>query len=171
MAHIISLLTLVSLHVKDMEELPSPEGRSNLERTNISHHCKRRADHPGFWNRLHAWWHLPALVIAVVLFTSLMLLLDQRKFPVNEPRPGSHSNTWTHYSLQQSDVTTMISAGLTAIRLLSASWHLLSAWRCAYILLEKDGLSLYQLSNMVSNQIPVKPSTSNKEGDHTPGLL
>jgi hypothetical protein len=93
-----------------------------------------------------------------------MLLLDQKKFRVNEPWPWSHSGTWTHYSLQQSDITTMISAGLLATRLLCASWHLLSAWRCAYILLERDGLSLHQLSNMISNQIPVKPPIGNKRG-------
>jgi hypothetical protein len=156
--------------IYQMEELLSLEERSNLEQMNTSHQCRRRADHSGFWNRLHAWWHLPAHVTAVMLFTSLMMLLDQKKFRVHDSRPWSQPGTWTHYSLQQSDVTTMISAGLLATRLLCASWHLLSAWRCAYILLEKDGLSLHQLSSMVSNQVPVKPPIGNKRSSSYPWL-
>jgi len=53
-----------------------------------------------------------------------------------------------------SDITTMVTAGLVLLRIVSNSWAAMSAWRCAFIMLETDGLSLLQFQRTVSWRIP-----------------
>jgi len=57
-----------------------------------------------------------------------------------------------HY-LQTSDVATAIAAGLVLVRITTASWSSMVAWRCVYILLEKDRLDLRQLNTIISWKI------------------
>jgi len=48
----------------------------------------------------------------------------------------------------------MVTARLVLLRIVSNSWAAMSAWRCAFIMLETDGLSLLQFQRTVSWRIP-----------------
>lgn len=56
-------------------------------------------------------------------------------------------------SLEASDVTTAISTAVVIIRLITTAWTTTVAWRCAFILLETDGVTLLQFNRVVSWRI------------------
>ncbi|KAF8252044.1 hypothetical protein K440DRAFT_658311 [Wilcoxina mikolae CBS 423.85] len=56
-------------------------------------------------------------------------------------------------SLRASDVTTTISAAVVVVRLITTAWTTTVAWRCAFILLEIDGVTLLQFHRVVSWRI------------------
>jgi len=55
--------------------------------------------------------------------------------------------------LYASDVTTTISAAVVVVRLITTAWTTTVAWRCAFILLETDGVTLLQFNRIVSWRI------------------
>ena len=113
------------------------------------HKCTRRADDESLGDRLWAWYLLPLHLTSAVIFTAVMVfVVNNRNYPVCE-----NEENWWHSllscGLAQSDVTSLISAALVLIRLLTSAWFTISAWRGTYILLEKRGMTLWEMSSMV----------------------
>ncbi|KAH8685409.1 hypothetical protein BGZ60DRAFT_466204 [Tricladium varicosporioides] len=61
------------------------------------------------------------------------------------------------FKLRVSDVTTLISAALIVVKLLVGAWTGAIVWTCVFILLEKRGLSLGQITRIMSFNIPPVP--------------
>jgi hypothetical protein len=78
----------------------------------------------------------------------MVSVVNNRDYPVCDD-----AETWWRSllicGLTQSDVTSLISVALVLIRLVTSAWFAVSAWRGVYILLEKRGMTLTQVSNMV----------------------
>jgi hypothetical protein len=122
-----------------------------------THICHYRKDDRGFANFLWAWYILPLHIIVASVFTFIMIyVLNHRHLNI-----CTGSISWieglSKCGLQQSDVTSLISAALVVTRLLTAAWFTTSTWRGIYILLEKEGLTLSQLSNMTVYHFPGLP--------------
>ncbi|XTI86394.1 hypothetical protein V2W45_1341297 [Cenococcum geophilum] len=68
------------------------------------------------------------------------------------------------FKLKVSDVTTLVSTGLTIVRLLVGAWAGTIMWNCAFILLEKrpGGLTLPQLNRIMTFNVPPIPRSSTK---------
>lgn len=115
----------------------------------IHHRCIRRADDSTLADYLWAWYLLPLHLISALAFTVIMVsVLDNRNYPVCD-NGDSWWRSLLNCGLAQSDVTSLISAALVLIRLVTSAWFTVSAWRGTYILLEKRGMTLAQMSNMV----------------------
>jgi hypothetical protein len=119
------------------------------EYADSQHRCTRRADDCTLADRVWAWYLLPLHLISALAFTAIMVfVINNRNYPVCD-----NEDTWLHSllncGLAQSDVTSLISAALVLIRLVTSAWFTTSAWRGTYILLEKRGMTLAQMSNMV----------------------
>jgi hypothetical protein len=119
------------------------------EYADSQHRCTRRADDFTLADRVWAWYLLPLHLISALAFTAIMVfVINNRNYPVCD-----NEDTWLHSllncGLAQSDVTSLISAALVLIRLVTSAWFTTSAWRGTYILLEKRGMTLAQMSNMV----------------------
>lgn len=91
----------------------------------------------------HAFWPLALQTTFSIILAAVTLefvdggIFDStsRRLKITQP-DGSISHL--SYALLQTDVTTAISAGLTAIRFFGGLW---TVRRCIFILLEKDGLT------------------------------
>lgn len=118
---------------------------SNDQRTEVSTSTFRRY--------LNAWWMiLLHVVLTVVLSVLALLVVDRRKFLVNgQKRAKSLEGSWLLY---QSDMTTIISAALVAVRLSAASWLTLAKYRSMFMQLEKVGMTLEQISNALRYGFP-----------------
>jgi hypothetical protein len=115
----------------------------------IHHRCIRRVDDSTLADHLWAWYLLPLHLISALAFTVIMVsVINNRNYPICD-----NGDSWwcslLSCGLAQSDVTSLISTALVLIRLVTSAWFTLSAWRGTYILLEKRGMTLAQMSNMV----------------------
>ncbi|KAF2869415.1 hypothetical protein BDV95DRAFT_498212 [Massariosphaeria phaeospora] len=63
------------------------------------------------------------------------------------------------FKLKVADVTTLISTALTIIRIIVQAWVGTIMWNCAFILLEKRGLTLPQVNRIMSFNIPPIPKS------------
>ncbi|KAF3392052.1 hypothetical protein DPV78_010277 [Talaromyces pinophilus] len=84
-----------------------------------------------------------ALVVAVLVATKLngykALAYDwQSRF-----QPGNN------YVLRVSDITTLLSAATTVINFFGGMWTGLIAWRCVFLLLQNDGLTVNRISSIL----------------------
>ena len=52
--------------------------------------------------------------------------------------------------LEANDITTVVSAAILVLRIITGAWTSQSAWRCALILLEIQGITLEQFNRMIS---------------------
>ena len=52
--------------------------------------------------------------------------------------------------LEANDITTVVSAAILVLRIITGAWTSQSAWRCAFILLEIQGITLEQFNRMIS---------------------
>jgi hypothetical protein len=113
------------------------------------HRCYRRKDDHTLGDRLWAWYLLPLHLISALLFTAIMVfVVNNRNYPIcNDGDPWWRA--MLHCGLTQSDVTSLISFALVLMRLITSAWFTTSAWRGTYILLEKRGMTLTQMRNMV----------------------
>lgn len=71
--------------------------------------------------------------------------------------PSSSPNKiWgeTRFKLRVSDVTTLISAAMTVIKLLVGGWTGTIIWNCIFLLLEGTGLTLAQINRITTYYIP-----------------
>lgn len=62
--------------------------------------------------------------------------------------------------LYQTQVAGLLSLGLIFIRLVAGSWSALLAWRIAFILLEKRGITLAELAHLTNFRVPILPGRS-----------
>lgn len=91
------------------------------------------------------------LILTIVITILILLLLPGRIARSNlYPEIVGVHGTW----LNVSDITTIISAVLTVIRLPITSWSGTVAWRCGFLLMEKGNIDLRQLNWMVSWKMP-----------------
>lgn len=107
-------------------------------------------------------WHVPILhlLISVATVVGMILLLDGYLAQEGDARnPWEFVNEYDAgggwYRLRVSEVTTVISTAMVAVKILATSWATASIWRCAFILLEKGGLELNRLSRLMSWGLPV----------------
>lgn len=99
--------------------------------------------------QLISQWYLLVLclVFPIAITFSMVFWLNGKSFAVDgTPDPNAR--------LTQSDVTTLISVALVMARTVCTTWQALAAWRCVFILLEKDGLSLSEASHLASWRLP-----------------
>jgi hypothetical protein len=90
--------------------------------------------------------------------------VDNRRPPVPQPDGSSVPGP---YTLLQTDVLTIISAGIVASRFCAGMWVGATVWRSIHILLESDGLSLKQIEAMLQRQLLLRWSrTSTPPSKH-----
>lgn len=122
-------------------------GKTRAGRTHLSHGLKLIT--------------VPLLHLAcctVVSLTIVYVLDGYLAVPTESPRHVDGGK----FKLKVSDVTTLVSTGLTIVRLLVGAWLGTIMWNCAFILLEKRprGMTLRQLSRMMTWTVPPIPRSS-----------
>lgn len=99
------------------------------------------------------WWApVTQSVLSVLLAAVLVWGVDRTLYASGQR--DSYWNIFTDSSLRPSDITTLVSASLVAIRLATQSLVALVAWQCVRILLQNDGLNLSQLDTMITYRLP-----------------
>ncbi|OAL48494.1 hypothetical protein IQ07DRAFT_102676 [Pyrenochaeta sp. DS3sAY3a] len=122
---------------------------------NDSHNCGSRPDSSGPWNFIKSSYLFVAHLIACVLFVVLMMvLIHGRNFRPGTP-PGSIFALKA--PLYQTQVNGLVSLGLVLVRLLSTCCTVPILWTMIVILLEKQGMSLQEISRVNDFQIPLVP--------------
>ncbi|KAL8671272.1 MAG: hypothetical protein Q9168_004226 [Polycauliona sp. 1 TL-2023] len=118
--------------------------------------CIARSDDSGIWNFCKAWYLFPVHLLACVALMVGVIRLQGHEFEI-----GASPTIWTLGSrLYQSQVTGLISLGLVTIRLIAGSSSVLLAWRIAFVLLEKRGITLAGLTRLINIRVPLLPSKS-----------
>ncbi|KAF2501285.1 hypothetical protein BU16DRAFT_450923 [Lophium mytilinum] len=114
--------------------------------------CYLRSDDSGIWNGVKAWYifllHLIACGLSVF---SMIQWIDDRNFYTGSPP----SIFQIKHGLYQTQVTGLISVGLVGVRLLAGICTGLLVWRTIFILLEKRGMSLAEISHLSGWRTPV----------------
>ncbi|RTE71305.1 hypothetical protein BHE90_014286 [Fusarium euwallaceae] len=103
----------------------------------------------------HVWlqfvreWYLIPLYLSYTTAVAFYMVkwLNGSSFAIDG---SSNRNT----RLTQSDVTTLLSVVMVVGRTICSAWQALATWRCAFILLEKNGLSLADTSRLISWRVP-----------------
>ena len=83
--------------------------------------------------------HLLSVIALILIFK---FYIDKRNFNLQ------FRDALSQFTPLQSDITTAISAGITIIRFFAAIWSAEMIWRCVFILMERDGLSLQQIDSI-----------------------
>lgn len=123
----------------------------DIHRTRAGHQCRLQNGRQSFWNVTYRWYLLSLQLLYSILFTGgITFWLNGRTFTVDNADLFIKDKV-----LRQSDVTTIVSACLVLSRIISGALQGLLAWRCVFILLEKTGLSLTELSRLASWHIPL----------------
>lgn len=131
-------------------------------RSGTPNRCTARADDVGFWNNWKAWYlclvHLLACVLTLVAITQI----DGLNFKI-----GSSPNILSfELPLYQAQVTGLVSLALVIIRIIAGSCSALLVWRTIFILLEKRGISLIELTHLTNWRIPILPGLGPKTPVH-----
>ncbi|KAK7973928.1 hypothetical protein PG989_015776 [Apiospora arundinis] len=103
--------------------------------------------------RVFQSWYLYVLHLGAcgLLVGSMIRWVDQQNFQTGSP-PDSflHVESW----LYQTQVTGLLSVALMLIRLVSGACTGLLTWRAIYVLLEKQGITLVQLTRLNNWRLP-----------------
>ncbi|KAF2488309.1 hypothetical protein BU16DRAFT_601335 [Lophium mytilinum] len=127
--------------------LQYPGSISSADVEEPHHKCLQRHEQSGLLSIVQTWWLAPGHLFCTILLACLVQWsIRETTFPVYRVPQ--------HY-LTQSDVTTLFSVGLKIISIFITAWQAITAWRCAFIALEKTGLQLSQLSNQISFRTPL----------------
>ncbi|KAF5554636.1 multidrug resistance-associated abc transporter [Fusarium mexicanum] len=112
------------------------------------HVCVEACSRRPWLQFIREWYLIPLYLVYTAAVTfGAVYWLNGKSFEINgSPNPGTR--------LTQSDVTTLFSAAMVVGRIICTTWQALAAWRCAFILLEKTGLSLATTSRLISWQAP-----------------
>ena len=96
-------------------------------------------------NQIYIWvWAIAPLFLHFLSTIVLILLLN---FCVDNHDFNLHSRkALSNIRPLQSDITTAVSSGVTIVRFFAALWSAGMIWRCIFILMEKDGISLQQIN-------------------------
>jgi hypothetical protein len=130
-----------------------------MTRRNINHEYseidgpQKAFELPSSSLKLHFWSYYSLalhniLAISVNLFMDLYV--DGIVVTFIGPRSWYYSSSKRGDFMQASDITTMVSAAVVVVRIASASWATISAWRCAFIILEHGGVMLQNFNRIVS---------------------
>jgi hypothetical protein len=68
--------------------------------------------------------------------------------------PDSDRRANGHYKLRVSDITTLISAALTVIKIIVGAWTGIILWNSVFILLERPGMQVNQVQQVLTFYIP-----------------
>ena len=102
------------------------------------------------------------LLSVITLILVLKFYIDKRDFNLK------FRNALFHFTPLQSDITTAVSAGITIIRFFAAIWSAEMIWRCVFILMERDGISLHQINSLFFWQNHFHPRL---KSSHRTGLV
>lgn len=114
----------------------------------------------GLWT--WALVYLPIILhflLSVGLTATMWIYVNNHLFNIHHRRAryaevDGTQTTLPHATPLQTDVTTVLSIILSIIRSLGGAWFASVCWRCAFILLEKDGMRLKDFNNMVARSFP-----------------
>ncbi|EKJ68357.1 hypothetical protein FPSE_11365 [Fusarium pseudograminearum CS3096] len=116
--------------------------------------CLSRNDDGGIWNYLKAWYLFVIHIALAVTIMALVIHIDKQEF-----RIGSGPNVFAFNSrLYQAQVTGLLSLALMTLRLVAGTGSALLAWRIIFILLEKRGITLKELTRLLSTRVPIIPA-------------
>ncbi|KAG7092758.1 hypothetical protein E1B28_009083 [Marasmius oreades] len=123
-------------------------------------------------------------VLAITVI--VMFYIDRHDFNSQVRRPRIVVSNETSldqrapFGPTQSDVNTFLSSALVILRIVTGMWCGALVWRCVFILLEKEGITLHQIKRMISLGLPPvslsspkHPSNPNSRGSKraTPTIL
>lgn len=107
-------------------------------------------------NRTKKW--LLAITPLILHFTSALLIAAILRFRIDRHDFNLNSRSaLTNFTPLQSDITTAVSSGVTIVRFFVAMWLAAMTWRCIFILMEKEGISLQQIDILLTAQIHFLP--------------
>ncbi|KAH7153853.1 hypothetical protein DER46DRAFT_687395 [Fusarium sp. MPI-SDFR-AT-0072] len=119
-----------------------------------SRQCSIRPDDRGLWNACKAWYLFLIHIGLAVAIMVLVIHIDGRPFKI-----GSGSTVFTFHSrLYQAQVTGLLSLALVTLRLVAGTGSALLAWRIIFILLEKRGVTLVELTRLLSLRVLILPA-------------
>jgi hypothetical protein len=99
-------------------------------------------------------WYLFLLhLLASVLLVVGIIAIDGLDFRIDSHQSSSRSGR----RLYQTQVTALISVALVVVRLFASSCTVLLVWRIIYIILEKRGITLLELTLLSNYRVPVLP--------------
>jgi hypothetical protein len=156
--------TDIASHHSDSEPANPPGSRpdSKLSQTALadsSIHTRTGENKTVIWFR--------AVTPLVLHFLSVITLTLILKFCIYQQDFNLHSRkALSNRTPLQSDITTAVSAGVTIIRFIAATWSAAMLWRCIFILMENGGISLRQINSLLTWQIHFYPclKSSQKTG-------
>ncbi|KAF8316597.1 hypothetical protein DL93DRAFT_2077832 [Clavulina sp. PMI_390] len=107
------------------------------------------------------WWAVFQLAAQTILATLILVFylayVDQRAFNVTERRPHYQLANGTTVRVPerdwiplQSDITTIISGAFNLLGKLYSGWIAVITWNYAFLLLERNGMKITTLSDMIS---------------------
>ena len=103
---------------------------------------------------VRVWWilvvHLFLCITIAVIMT--LRLSDYQALDSADGEPWELGTK--RYRLRVSEVTTIISAALVAVRICVTSWTVITVWMCAFILMEEGQIKPSQLSYMMDFRVP-----------------
>lgn len=115
--------------------------------------CHIRPDDAGYWNAFLGWY---IFVLHAVIAAAIAIGVTQihgHSFGV-----GGDINVFElgpNRKLYQAQVTGLVSLALVVLRLVAGSCSVLLAWRVVYVLLEKRGLTLGELTLTINWKLPL----------------
>lgn len=121
-------------------------------RDQTSHGCDIRRDDSGFWNACKAWYLIFLhLITCVILVWCLEKKIDGQDFQIGSP-PAIFT-----VPLYQAQITGLISVSLVLIRSLAGACSTLIAWRVIFVMLNREGLKLKELTWLQNYRMPILP--------------
>ncbi|KAF4424739.1 putative uracil permease [Fusarium austroafricanum] len=113
-----------------------------------SHVCVKTRGKRACWEFAFQWYLIFIHLFYTITVTFCMVFwLNGMSFAFEgSPNPSRR--------LTQPDVTTLVSVALVVSRTISTAWQALTTWRCVFILLERNGLSLAETSRVISWRLP-----------------
>ena len=149
---------------------------TTMASSNFEWEKKNYCEHRGE-NRTKAWVFAIAplflhLLLVVAISTFMLFYVNGGEFNLTSRRPfitqTDGSITQLNYSAPlQSDITTTLSLLLVLLRTAATAWCGATAWRCAFLLMEKTGISLQEINRMIKFGMPAifKPHRLEDGGD------
>jgi len=113
-------------------------------------------------NRTKTW--LLAITPLILHLLSVLILTIFLEFRVDGHHFNLHSReALTNFTLLQSDITTAVSSGVTTVRFFVTMWSATTIWRCIFILMENDGITLQQIDTLLTCQFRFLPRLNSSQ--------
>jgi hypothetical protein len=113
----------------------------------------------------HTWWdwvvaYTPLVlhfIVTVALSVWMLGYIDGRLFHISHRRQevlqADGTPMLSPYVPLQTDIITVISVGVTLSRIFGGMWSAATLWRCLLILMEKKGMTLYEMQSLLRWQV------------------